>query len=73
MTSFALLLNGAGGNGNSSSGESYVLAWISLALVAFAILIVILAIGGSEYQIRLKRRETTRQFEILKDKIAAAS
>ena len=73
MTSFALLLNGNGGNGGSSSGVSYVLAWVSLALVGTAIIIIALAVFSSELWYRHKRRKSAENFARISSAITKAS
>ena len=73
MTSFALLLNGNEGKGGSSSGVSYVLAWVSLALVATAVVIIIIAVMSSEIWFRYKRHEASKEFEQIRKKIEKAS
>ena len=53
LTSFALLLDGNGGS-NSCSSSDFVLAWISLAFVLLALLLVIIGIIAAEIAVRYK-------------------
>lgn len=73
LTSFALLLSGNDEGGSSSSnGDKYVLAWVSLGLVAFAILMVILAVFSSELWFRHRRLESAKNFRRISSAIASA-
>ena len=59
LTSFSLLLNGFGGNnGCESSNIDYILSWISLGLLIFAIIIIFIAVVLNElkYQYYLHRK-----------------
>ena len=60
LTSFALLLDGGSGGGDpcSSSDADYVLAWISLALVASAITLVTIIIIIFEIRHRREVQKT---------------
>ena len=54
LTSFALLLQGGGNKGGKcDSSENYILAWLSMALLIFAILIIIICVLLNEVRFRL--------------------
>ena len=54
LTSFALLLQGGGNNGGKcDSSEDYVFAWLSMALLILAILIIIICVLLNEVRFRL--------------------
>ena len=57
LTSFALLLTGKTSNSNCSSEDDYVIVWISLAFVGFAIIVFMIVAMVAEFRIRWKRRK----------------
>ena len=54
LTSFALLLQGGNNKGgNCDSSEDYILAWLSMALFIFAILVIVICVLFNEVRFRL--------------------
>jgi len=74
LTSFALLLsggaNGGGGDPCDSDNTDYILAWISLGFVAFAICCIILALVFVEFKYRKQRIDQNRNFNRLTGSIS---
>lgn len=62
LTSFALLLTGNNSNSKCSDGnEDYIYAWLSLAFVSLAIIIVLVAVMSKEVQL-YKRKQKINKF-----------
>ena len=61
LTSFALLLGGANGSDGCGSNDDFVIAYISIGFIVFAIFIVIISVGINEltYQIRDRSKRNT--------------
>ena len=58
LTSFALLLTGKTSNSNCSTSEDdYVILWISLPFVGFAIIAFMIVAMVAEFKIRWKRKK----------------
>ena len=75
LTSFALLLNGIDGKEaacDSNSGD-YTLAWISMALIIAAILIIFVAVVGIEVRYRFLAYKIECRLRMIERQSAAAS
>ena len=67
LTSFALLLQGGGNNGGKcdSSEDDYVFAWLSMALLIFAILIIVICVLLNEVRFRLIHQRKKRIMKLM--------
>ena len=65
LTSFALLLQGKGNSGRCDSSEDYVFAWLSMALLILAILIIIICVLLNEVRFRLIYRRKKRIMSLM--------
>ena len=66
LTSFALLLGGTNGSGGCGSNDNdFVIVYISIGLIVFAILIVIISVGINELSYRIKNRKKQSLMRII--------
>jgi len=74
LTSFALLLsggaNGGGGDPCDSDDTDYVLAWISLGFVAFALCCIVLIVILGEIRVQKKQYVSRQNFRSFEDKVS---
>merc|ERR1739848_505405 len=65
LTSFALLLGGANGSDGCGSNDDFVIAYISIGFIVFAIFIVIISVGINELAYRIKDQKKQSLMRII--------
>ena len=72
LTSFALLLGVNNSQDDCGSSGDFLIAWISLAAVALALLFMLVGILAIEVYIRYKRNKSNHQMKEVAKRITAA-